>query len=80
MIDKMIRARCVEIVLVVLLVLATIPIWNGIEIKLSNDNITILEEYNDNFDRALNNYFVIKNQGQFMKTSRLFTIYGLFSL
>lgn len=76
----MIRARCVEIVLVVLLVLATIPIWNGIEIKLSNDNITILEEYNDNFDRALNNYFVIKNQGQFMKTSRLFTIYGLFSL
>lgn len=80
MIDKMIRARFVEIVLVVLFVFATIPIWNGIEIKLSKDDITILEEYNDNFYRALNNYFVIKNQEQFMKTGRLFTIYGLFSL
>lgn len=72
MIDKMIRARCAEIVLVILLVFMTIPIWEGIENKLSKEDITILDEYNRNFDCALNNYFMIKNQGYFLKIRKLF--------
>lgn len=78
LIDKLIRMRYVEIVVVVVLVFLTIPIWNSIEQKLNNENIILLEEYNNNFNRALNNYFLVKNQGQFYKMSKIFSTCGLF--
>lgn len=78
LIDKLIKMRYVEIVVVLVLVFLTIPIWDSIEQKLSNENIVLLDEYNNNFNRALNNYFLVKNQGQFYKISKIFSTCGLF--
>ncbi len=50
LIDKLIRYRLIEIVVVITLVLSTIPIWQRFDTLISQANITTLDSYNLNFN------------------------------
>ena len=77
MIDKFIRGRIIEIIIVVLMVLATIPIWNSFQERYSMANIAISDEYslkfkvnNDNNADNLvvqNDYYIFKNFKVYLK-------------
>ncbi|MCM1053743.1 MAG: hypothetical protein NC483_07205 [Ruminococcus sp.] len=49
MVDKLIRGKIFEIVVVVSLVLITIPIWQNFNKKMSSAEITTLKDYNLKF-------------------------------
>lgn len=70
MINKLIRYRIVEIIVVIVLVVLTIPIWQRFDSLISKADITTLDDYNLNFrvekkDADIitinNDYYINKN-------------------
>lgn len=49
MINKLIRGRIIEIIVVIILVGLSIPVWQNFERRISNASITTAEEYNLEF-------------------------------
>lgn len=49
MINKLIRGRIIEIIVVIILVGLSIPVWQNFERKISSASITTAEEYNLEF-------------------------------
>lgn len=49
MINKLIRGRIIEIIVVIILVGLSIPVWQNIERRISSASITTAEEYNLEF-------------------------------
>ena len=45
LVDKLIRGKIIEIVVVTGLVLASIPIWNGFQDRISKAEVMTLEDY-----------------------------------
>lgn len=71
MVDKLIRGKIFEIIVVILFVFISIPVWKSFEEKISAANVTTLDDYNvdfdvysiDNTDRIIvnNSYYINKN-------------------
>ena len=75
MVDKLIRGKIVEIVVVLLMVIISIPVWNSFEDKISTANIMELDKYNLEFDIrkntssdliTINNNYYINKQYKLM--------------
>lgn len=49
MINKLIRGRIIEIIVVIVLVVCSIPIWQNFERKISSASITTADDYNLSF-------------------------------
>lgn len=49
MINKLIRGRIIEIIVVIVLVVCSIPIWHNFERKISSASITTADDYNLSF-------------------------------
>ena len=77
MVDKLIRGRIIEIIIVLLFVLVSIPIWKAFQERYSMANVTTMDEYNlkfkvnkyENTDNLLvqNDYYLFKNFKVFLK-------------
>ena len=71
MVDKLIRGKIIEIAVVIVFVIITIPVWQAFDKKISAANVTTMEDYNMNFDvtnlntldRIIvsNDYYINKN-------------------
>ncbi len=80
MVDKMIRGKVIEIIIVVILVIATIPVWQNFNKKMSSADITTLKDYNlkfsvsntDNSDIVTisNDYYNNKSYKLLMKVNK----------
>jgi len=51
LVDKLIRGRIIEIIVVVFLVVLSVPVWNNFDKKISEANILTAEDCNLKFDR-----------------------------
>jgi len=50
LVDKLIRGKILEIAVVIVLVILTIPVWQSFDKKISAANVTTLDDYNINFN------------------------------
>ena len=73
MVDKLIRGRIIEIIIVLLFVLVSIPIWKAFQERYSMANVTTMDEFKvnkyENTDNLLvqNDYYLFKNFKVFLK-------------
>lgn len=80
MVDKLIRGKIIEIVIVTILVTLTIPIWQSFSERMSKADIMSLEDYNLAFSVSNNNnrdivsisndYYINKSYKLIMKVSK----------
>lgn len=50
LVDKLIRGKIIEITVVIVMVLLSIPVWDSFEDKISAANIMEIDDYNVSFD------------------------------
>lgn len=79
LVGKLIRGKIIEITLVIVFVLISIPVWQNFEKKVSEANVTTLEDYNIKFDVIHNktdkiiinnDYYINKNYKIFLITNK----------
>lgn len=80
MIDKIIKGKIIEIAIVSIFVIVSVPIWQGFEKKISQANVTTLADYNLKYSitnnngleiiNVLNKYYINKNYKILLRTSK----------
>ncbi len=75
LVDKLIRGKIIEIIVVILLVLGSIPVWESFESRISKAEVMTLDDFNLNF--KINNYsdmeqLVISNDYSLNKDYKIF--------
>ena len=77
MIDKLIKARIVEIMVVIVLVLVTIPVWQMFSAKIGSVEVKTLDDYNLNFDIANLSYtdrIIVDNPYNLNKNYKIYLV------
>ena len=75
MVEKLIRGRIIEIIIVILLVLSSIPVWKSFENHISKAEITTLDDLNLEFNIKNNSngeQLVVNNNYNFNKEYKIF--------
>ncbi len=75
MVDKLIRGKIFEIVIASLFIIISIPIWYNFDKKISNANITTLDDYNLTFkinNKNNNEELVVDNAYYLNKSYKIF--------
>ena len=65
MVDKLIRGKIIEIVVVLIFVIISIPLWDSFEKKISAAEVTTMEDYNMNFEVYNTNNKETKYEGRY---------------